>query len=86
MIDSVAQLLEGILATQLPILGEESKRLQNPGMIGDMYEGLTRDLMERAVFDGLGLRIAKGKIRNSAGDLSRQIDCMIVVGGGEPIP
>ena len=57
----------------------------NP-MIGSMYEGLTQDIARKAIFDGLDLKVVSGKITNKNGDLSRQIDCMIVVGNGTPIP
>jgi hypothetical protein len=51
-----------------------------------MYEGLTRHLLERTAFEGLDLRVVDGKITNTSGDLSDQIDCMLVVGEGTPIP
>lgn len=54
--------------------------------IGDMYEGLTKELMEKSIFEGLELSVVSGKIINDDGDLSRQIDCMIVVGDGEKLP
>lgn len=51
-----------------------------------MYEGLTRDLVRRAVFAQLDLRVVDGKVRDRDGQLSGQIDCMLVEGTGEPIP
>lgn len=54
--------------------------------IGSMYEGLTKSLMNKSIFDGLDLRVASGKISNSKGKLSKQIDCMIVIGEGDKIP
>jgi hypothetical protein len=54
--------------------------------IGDMYEGLTKELMEKSIFEGLELSVVSGKIINDDGVLSRQIDCMIVVGDGEKLP
>ena len=60
---------------------------QHPGMIGDMYEGLTKELMDKAVFRGLDLHIGAGKIKNmSNGKMSRQIDCMIYQGESETLP
>ena len=60
--------------------------IQHNPTIGDMYEGLTKILTDKAIFKGLDLRVTSGKIKNIYGVLSRQIDCMIVVGDGEKIP
>ena len=60
--------------------------IQHNPTIGDMYEGLTKILTDKAIFKGLDLRVTSGKIKNIYGVLSRQIDCMIVVGNGEKIP
>ena len=55
-------------------------------MIGSMYEGLTQNIARKAIFDGLDLKVVSGKITNKNSDFSKQIDCMIVVGEGTPIP
>ena len=57
----------------------------NP-IIGDMYEGLTKKLMEKAVFKDFDMHVVSGKITNKSGEFSRQIDCMIVIGPGNKIP
>ena len=54
--------------------------------IGNMYEGLTKELMGKAIFEHMNLRVTSGKISNADGEYSRQIDCMIVIGDGEKIP
>ena len=54
--------------------------------IGSMYEGLTRDLLQKAIFECLDIRVVSGKIINSKREYSDQIDCMIVQGEGEKIP
>ncbi len=54
--------------------------------IGEMYEGLTQEIVEKAIFNGLDLRVVSGKIVNNSGVYSDQIDCMIVVGEGKAIP
>jgi hypothetical protein len=54
--------------------------------IGAMYEGATRTLLDKAIFDGLNLTISNGFIKNSKNILSRQIDCMITIGAGTEIP
>lgn len=60
--------------------------IQHPTIIGNMYEGLTRQLIRNSVFPGLDLRVVDGKIRDADGRLSDQIDCMLVEGSGDPIP
>src|SRR4030067_830219 len=54
--------------------------------IGAMYEGATRKLLDRAIFDGLNLTVSNGFIKNSSNELSKQIDCMIAIGTGLEIP
>jgi hypothetical protein len=85
MIRTVAEFLIGV-RDQALIAMDGVRPINHAGMIGDMYEGLTRDLLERSVFEGLDLRIVQGKVLNAAGDLSDQIDCMVVVGDGEQLP
>ncbi len=60
--------------------------VQHAGMYGDMFEGLTQNILSKALFGGLDLRVVKGKIRSAAGELSRQLDCMVVVGEGKQLP
>lgn len=55
-------------------------------MIGDMYEGLTRDLLSRSLFADLDLRVVTGKVRIDANTYSSQIDAMVVIGDGEQMP
>ena len=54
--------------------------------IGAMYEGATKQLLNMAVFEGLGLTVSSGFIKNSGNEISRQIDCMVTVGAGTTIP
>ncbi|MBR1432500.1 DUF6602 domain-containing protein [Ruminococcus sp.] len=61
-------------------------KLKHGPTIGDMYEGLTKEIAEKSIFEGLDLRVVSGKITNSEGAFSNQIDCMIVTGDGENIP
>jgi hypothetical protein len=84
MIRTAAELLEALRRKEAAALGKWD--LKHGPMIGDMYEGLTRHILDRAVFDGLDLHVVDGKITNESGDLSDQIDCMLVRGAGVPIP
>lgn len=85
MIETVYQLLEELKKHGLSLIEPNLNIGHNP-TIGRMYEGLTKALMDQAVFSGLNLRVASGKISNRNGDFSRQIDCMIVIGEGKNIP
>jgi len=85
MIHTVADFLEALMEKQRERLPKYND-IQHTGLFGDMYEGLAKDLIDRALFDGMDLRVASGKIRNSKGDLSGQIDCMVVLGPGQEIP
>jgi hypothetical protein len=70
----------------------EAKRLQAQGIthgptIGAMYEGLTKDILERAVPPGLDLKVVSGFIEGAEGSpLSSQMDLMLVRGEGRQIP
>ena len=54
--------------------------------IGAMYEGLTKELMNKAIFKNVDLKVCSGFIFNEDNELSKQIDCMIVVGDGIKFP
>lgn len=89
MINSVADIL-------LKLKGEEEKKITefsgkykstlHPTIIGDMYEGIAKGLLEKAIFKGLDLKVTSGQITNKDGDLSPEVDCMLVVGDGDTIP
>lgn len=84
MIRTVAEFL-------LQLKDEEARRLDSIELshgptIGDMYEGLSKDLLNRAVPESLGLQLVSGFISDGCGNLSGQIDCMLVSGQGEVIP
>lgn len=85
MIRTVADLLHGIRERELAAISR-TRPVGHGGMIGDMYEGLTRHLLDRMLFEGADLRVVEGKLRDSGGALSAQLDCMIVVGDGERMP
>ncbi|MFI0262099.1 DUF6602 domain-containing protein [Streptomyces sp. NPDC017056] len=84
MIRTVAELISGILRDELPKL--DNAPVKHAPTIGDMYEGLSSDLLNRALPDGLGLRVVSGFARDGQGRLSGQLDCMVVRGEGEKLP
>lgn len=85
MILTVADLLHKIKEKELDVI-KEFTDIKHPGLIGDMYEGLSKDILEKAMFTGLDVRVSSGKIRNSLKEYSDEIDCMIVIGEGLKIP
>lgn len=84
MIATVADLLEAFRQKEAQLLGEQS--ITHGPTIGSMYEGLTRSVLELALPQGLDLRVVSGFITNRRGQLSRQVDCMLVEGEGELVP
>lgn len=63
-----------------------SYNLEHAPTIGDMYEGLSRDLLGRAIPEALKLQIVSGFITDDTDGISGQIDCMLVRGNGIRIP
>ena len=58
MITSFAEFLEQLQAKEAELLAAEA--VQHAPTIGDMYEGLTRELVERAIPKKLNLRLVDG--------------------------
>lgn len=85
MIKTVADFLQELRAKELEAI-QGFEDVGHQGMIGDMYEGLTRELLHRALFDGADLRVVSGKVRMPDGRMSRQMDAMVVVGVGKAMP
>jgi hypothetical protein len=84
MIRTVAELLFALKEREADRLA--SVDLVHGPTIGDMYEGLSMDILRRAIPSALGLRLESGFVTDGAGVLSGQIDCMLVRGQGEAIP
>lgn len=85
MIVTVADLLQSLMKKEKELIKQYEIVGHGP-TIGDMYEGLTTNLLNKAIFQDLDIRIASGKIRNSQGEFSNEVDCMIVEGEGDAIP
>lgn len=83
MIRNVAELLK-------PFMDEERKKLDAYKMthgptIGSMYEGLTKELLQKAIPQSMGLQVVSGFVRHGE-TISGEIDCMLVSGAGEQVP
>jgi len=85
MITSVADFLKNLKIKEEKLLKKYNNIKHGP-MIGDMYEGLTKELLNKSIPEEFDLRIVSGKIKNSNDELSKQVDCMIVEGEGDKIP
>lgn len=83
-IETAADLLSALRTQEVQVLDEQS--IKHGPMIGDMYEGLTRDMLNKVLFDGLDLRVVKGAIVSEDGRISPQTDCMVVQGEGKKLP
>ncbi|MFD3548496.1 DUF6602 domain-containing protein [Streptomyces sp. NPDC058655] len=84
MIRTVSDLLSAIIRDELPKLDDAP--VKHAPTIGDMYEGLSSDVLNRALPDGLGLRVVSGFARDGRSRVSGQLDCMVVRGEGERLP
>lgn len=85
MINNIADLLNSFKIQEQELLKKYGIIKHGP-TIGDMYEGLTKDILEKGIFEGLNLKVVGGKIINNEGVYSNEIDCMLVFGEGELIP
>ncbi|WP_339276844.1 DUF6602 domain-containing protein [Paenibacillus sp. FSL W8-0426] len=85
MIVTISDFLQSVMNKEKELI-KKYEIVRHGPTIGDMYEGLTSDLLNKAIFEGLDVRIASGKIKNKEGEFSNEIDCMIVEGEGERIP
>lgn len=84
MISTIADLLKGIIEKERAIIDAED--ISHGPTIGDMYEGLAREILERAIPSTLDIRVVDGFVRGSDGRLSPQLDAMIVTGEGREVP
>jgi hypothetical protein len=84
MLKTVADLLSDLQRAEATALSKLA--IKHPGVIGEMYEGLTSRILNLPLPPISELRVTTGFIKDKHGQASRQIDCMIVMGKGEPIP
>jgi hypothetical protein len=84
MLKTVADLLRDLQTAEANALSKLA--IKHPGVIGEMYEGLTSQILDLPLPPNSELRVTTGFIRDKHGHTSRQIDCMIVMGKGESIP
>ncbi len=84
MIRTIAELLEAFKTKEVEILDKQD--LKHAPTIGSMYEGLTHEILKKSLPVNLELQVVSGFIEGKDGELSPQIDCMLVSGEGTVIP
>jgi hypothetical protein len=84
MITHVADLLRSFMGDELPIL--DAHPVTHGPTVGDMYEGLSEELLARAIPGNLDVKVVTGFATNQDGAISKQVDRMLVVGTGDRIP
>lgn len=84
MIHDIANLLRAFAEKEVVAL--EAAGIQHAPTIGEMYEGLTADILGRSIPPDLDLKVVSGFAEDDDGQLSNQIDCMLVRGEGKPVP
>ena len=87
-IKSMSDLLDQILKENILEAKEyhETYGTRHPTLVGDIYEGITSELLKRTLFEHLDLKVVSGQVRLHNGELSNQMDCMIVKKTGRKIP
>jgi hypothetical protein len=85
MIRSLTNILELFIQKEKELV-KKYHIINHPVMIGEMYEGMTKDVLAQIILPNLDLRVVSGKILSSDKVFSKQIDCMLVVGEGNKIP
>lgn len=84
MIATAADLLNQFRAYALSKIERDDKDVKHTVSIGDNFEGLTTELLNRAIFSGLNLRmVERSFVYNDSGVMSDELDCILVVGEGQ---
>lgn len=84
MIRTLGEMLESLRQAEAKRL--DAVDIKHAPTIGAMYEGLTHEVLARAVPPGLDLKIVSGFAIDGKGGTTGQLDCMLVRGEGTPVP
>lgn len=86
MIETIADFLQEFKNTSIERIKREHSDITHRPTIGNIYGGLTNELLSKSVFAGLDLRIVQNSfIYNESGVISPEMDCLIVTGNGVKI-
>ena len=84
MIKNVSELL--LELSKKEEIAIAKKGIKHAPTIGAMYEGLTKNILNIALPEEIDIKVVSGFIKDSVGNQSQQIDCMVVRGEGEKLP
>jgi hypothetical protein len=84
MIRTVSDILKGLIEEERKKLDQFD--LKHGPTIGDMYEGLAANVLNKGIPPHLDLRIESGVIYDDTNTMTGEIDCMLVRGKGIEIP
>lgn len=84
MINTVSDFLEQFKEYALSKIKADDKDIKHTVAIGDNFEGLTAELLNKAIFKNLNLKmVERSFIFNDSGVVSDELDCLLVVGDGQ---
>lgn len=80
-ISTIAGLINEFVSAEKEILNQQD--IKHPPTIGAMYEGLTADILDKSIFNGLNLKVVKNSFILGC---NTEFDVLLVEGDGETIP
>ncbi len=84
MISTAADFLEQFKRYALSRIESEDSDIKHTVAIGDNFEGLTAELLNKAIFEDLNLKmVERSFVYNDSGVMSAEFDCLLVVGDGQ---
>ena len=84
MISTASDFLEQYRKYALSRIESADNDIKHPVAIGDNFEGLTAELLNKAIFKDLNLRmVERSFVYNDSGAISDELDCLLVVGDGQ---
>ncbi len=84
MIKKVSDFLQKLIDKENGLLKEQN--IKHGPTIGDMYEGLTQGVLDKALPLNSPLDVTAGFIVDQDGNISQELDCLVVTSVGEEIP
>jgi hypothetical protein len=78
---TLSDLIHELVTTNVEILNQQN--IKHPTTIGSMYEGLTADILNKTVFQGLNLKVIKNSFIQGC---DTEFDVLLVEGDGEQVP
>lgn len=81
MIHTLSNLIDEFIKAEVEILNQQD--IKHPPTIGAMFEGLTEEVLQKTIFDGLNLGVAKNSFIEGS---DTEFDILLVEGEGTRIP